>query len=68
LFIQIKEKKYIVLYGGQEWNQKFASSAKSLVDDPKLIQKKISIEFVQVKMEDLGLFSTNIENLFLSKV
>lgn len=48
LFIQIKEKKYIFLYGGQdnEWIQKFPEREKVLVDQDLIKQKGISIQLV----------------------
>lgn len=72
LFIQIKEKKYIFLYGGQdnEWIQKFPEREKVLVDQDLIKQKGISIQLVSVSegkgKVDLERFWTNIESWFIS--
>ena len=74
LLIQIKEKKYILLYGGQdkEWIQKFPEKVKVLADQDLIKQKGISIQWVSVSESegkvDLVRFWTNIESLFISKV
>ena len=73
MLIQIKEKKYIFLYGGQdkEWIQKFPERAKVLADQYLIKQKGISIQWVSVPESegkvDLVRFWTNIESLFISK-
>ena len=73
LFVQIKEKKYILLYGGQDnkWIQKFPERVKVLVDQDLIKQKGISIQLVSVSESegkvDLERFWTNIESLFISK-
>ena len=70
LFIQIKEKKYIFLYGGQdnEWIQNFSKSAKVLVDDPMIKEKGISIESVPIQDDNiLKRFWNKIKNLFTSR-
>lgn len=72
LFIQIKEKKFIFLYGGQdnEWIQKFPERVKVLVDQDLIKQKGISIQLVSVSESegkvDLERFWTNIESWFIS--
>lgn len=71
-FIQIKEKKYIFLYGGQdnEWIQKFPERVKVLVDQDLIKQKGISIQLLSVSESkgkvDLERFWTNIESCFIS--
>ena len=70
LFIQIKEKKYIFSYGGQdnEWIQNFSKSAKVLVDDPMIKEKGISIESVPIQDDNiLKRFWNKIKNLFTSR-
>ena len=74
LLIQIKEKKYIFLYGGQDkkWIQKFPERAKVLAEQDLIKQKGISIQWVSVSESvgnkvDLERFWTNIESLFISK-
>ena len=69
-FLQIKEKKYIFLYGGQdnEWIQNFSKSAKVLVDDPMIKEKGISIESVPIQDDNiLKRFWNKIKNLFTSR-
>ena len=68
-FLQIKEKKYIFLYGGQdEWIQKFTISAEVLVTDPMVKGKGISIELVSIQDDNiLKRFWNKIKNLFTSR-
>lgn len=69
LFIQIKEKKYIFLYGGRdEWIQNFTKSAEVLVADPMIKGKEISIELVSIQDDNiLKRFWNKIKNLFTAR-
>ena len=73
MLIQIKEKKYIFLYGGQdkEWIKKFPERVKVLAEQDLIKQKGISIQWVSVSESEgkvhLVRFWTNIESLFISK-
>ena len=68
MFFQIKENKYIFLYGGQnESIKQFTESAKDITDYLKN-RKGISIELVSVQDDNfLKRFWSKIKNLFISR-
>jgi hypothetical protein len=68
MFFQIKENKYIFLYGGQnESIEQFTESAK-VINAYLKSQKGISIELVSVQDDNvLKRFWSKIKNLFISR-
>ena len=70
-FNQIKEKKHILLFGGDEKGiQKFDKKAKTLltVSTDKLIKEKdISIQLVPIGKDNFEHFWSGVESLFISQ-